>query len=51
MNMKLPITGGCACGAIRYEITAEPSFNVEMPLPRLPAYHWEWIRSGILGSG
>src|SRR5215510_7775697 len=27
-NMK-PITGGCACGAIRYEVTAEPivTFN------------------------
>src|SRR5215831_14466897 len=23
-NMKLPITGGCACGAIRYEIKTEP---------------------------
>jgi hypothetical protein len=22
--MKLPFTGGCACGAIRYECTAEP---------------------------
>jgi hypothetical protein len=24
MNMKLPFTGGCSCGAIRYESTAEP---------------------------
>ena len=23
-TMKIPITGGCACGAIRYECTAEP---------------------------
>jgi len=22
--MKIPFTGGCACGAIGYEITAEP---------------------------
>src|SRR5256886_11252589 len=24
MNMKIPFTGGCSCGAIRYESTAEP---------------------------
>lgn len=24
--MKLPMTGGCACGAIRYECTAKPGF-------------------------
>jgi hypothetical protein len=24
-TVKLPITGGCACGAIRYEITVEPN--------------------------
>ncbi len=22
--MKIPFTGGCVCGAIRYECTAEP---------------------------
>ena len=25
-GMKLPITGGCACGAIRYESSASPLF-------------------------
>lgn len=25
--MKLPISGGCACGAIRYECTAKPLFS------------------------
>jgi len=24
MTVKLPFTGGCACGAVRYECTAEP---------------------------
>jgi len=24
MTMKIPFTGGCACGAIRYECAAEP---------------------------
>lgn len=24
--MKIPFTGGCMCGAIRYECTAEPTF-------------------------
>jgi hypothetical protein len=24
MNTKIPFTGGCVCGGIRYEITAEP---------------------------
>lgn len=25
--MKLPLTGGCSCGAIRYECTAKPAFS------------------------
>jgi len=29
MNMKLPITGGCVCGAIRYEIKAEPTLMLK----------------------
>jgi hypothetical protein len=24
MTMKIPFTGGCSCGAVRYEVTAEP---------------------------
>jgi len=26
MHTKLPVTGGCACGSIRYEIQAQPLF-------------------------
>ena len=29
--MKLPLTGGCACGAIRYETTAEPVVMFHCP--------------------
>ena len=27
--MKLPITGGCICGAVRYEISAEPLLMIK----------------------
>src|SRR4051812_22310240 len=27
--MKTPFSGGCACGAIRYECTAEPTMMVQ----------------------
>ena len=27
MAISVPVTGGCACGAIRYECTAEPLFT------------------------
>jgi hypothetical protein len=29
MNMKQPITGGCVCGALRYEIKAEPTLMLK----------------------
>ena len=28
MAIAVPFTGGCACGAIRYECSAEPVMNV-----------------------
>ena len=28
MAISVPFTGGCACGAIRYECSAEPMFSV-----------------------
>ena len=35
--MSEAYTGGCACGAIRYEISAEPMFIERLPVPRLSA--------------
>lgn len=34
--MKLPQTGGCQCGAIRYEITEAPPTGLRLPLSGLP---------------
>ena len=31
--MKLPQTGGCQCGAIRYEITEEPQLVLRATAP------------------
>ncbi len=30
----MPFTGGCACGAIHYECSAEPLFMGNCPTPR-----------------
>jgi hypothetical protein len=35
--MKLPQTGGCQCGKIRYEISEAPQLVLYLPLPGLPA--------------
>ena len=35
--MSEAYTGGCACGAIRYEISAEPVVIERLPVPRLSA--------------
>ena len=34
--MATTSTGGCACGAIRYEVSADPANVRELLLPRLP---------------
>ena len=31
----MPFTGGCACGAIRYECSAEPLF-IGLVYPKMP---------------
>jgi hypothetical protein len=44
-RMKLPQTGGCQCGAIRYEITEAPQL-VYVPLHRLPAFDEQRLLPG-----
>jgi hypothetical protein len=35
-NKTMPITGGCMCGAIRYEATEPPQRVGLLPLPDVP---------------
>ena len=35
--MQLPLTGGCQCGSVRYQITREPARRVRLPLHGMPA--------------
>jgi hypothetical protein len=48
VSMKIPFTGGCVCGAICYECSAEPIMIFKWPLPRLPAGDWRRIRRACL---
>ena len=43
--MKLPLTGGCQCGALRYEVSEAPHDDLYLSLHRLPAHH----RQRVLG--
>ena len=35
--MSVVREGGCACGTVRYRLTADPLFDALLPLPELPA--------------
>jgi hypothetical protein len=43
-EVKLPVTGGCVCGSVRYEITAQPLFQTNEGRVALPFYResGEW---------
>lgn len=40
-------TGGCLCGAVRYEITAEPVRSFQCQMPRLPEGYRRRTRIGL----
>ena len=46
--MKLPQSGGCQCGQVRYEITEEPASSLYLPLPGLPTPDRKRVSLGIV---
>jgi hypothetical protein len=48
--VRLPLTGGCMCGAARYQITQEPIRVYTCPLHRLPACDGQRVLDWCSGS-
>ena len=49
--MEVPFSGGCACGAIRYEVHGRAALYGQLPLPGLPAGDRQRLFSGRGGEG
>ena len=49
--MKLPQTGGCQCGKIRYEISETPQSRLCLSLSGLPTADQQRLLNGYRGTG
>ena len=48
--LVLPMTGGDACGEVRYAVTAQPLFGYDLPLHDLPEENWQRLLNERAGS-